>query len=73
MEEYNQKLVCPVCNHQYDCVHFEKPILEGDFIKIPMYCEEDHKWNLILEHHKGETFIYCESKDVISFKTKTND
>lgn len=63
-------ILCPICDS--DNVHFCDPeILDGkdnheawqgrgDAIKIPMYCESDHEWNLVFGHHKGNTFIFCE-------------
>lgn len=82
MEEFNTKILCPMCGYNY--VHFGEPLYKcsgdkwgvawrgrGNAIKIPMYCEDDHKWDLVIGHHKGETFIYCESKDITRFKTET--
>lgn len=86
-DSFSQKIICPVCN--YDYVHFEEPIYKasndtsgvawdgrGDVIKIPMWCERDHKWELTIGFHKGNTFIFCfpDSPKALPFITEiTNE
>lgn len=84
MNEFNTKILCPVCN--FDYVHFNRPEYNssddvsgkawagrGDAVIIPMWCEDNHKWNLIIGHHKGSSFVYCElPKEVINFNTIDN-
>ena len=65
------KLLCPVCAFEY--VHFDSPVYlagrdaydsgtgyRGDAIRIPCWCENDHRWNLFIAFHKGQSFIWLE-------------
>lgn len=84
--QYDVQVTCPVCG--FDYVHFEQPEYRGsndisgvawsgrgDAIYIPMWCENDHKWNLVFGFHKGYTFTYTEvtetSKKIKPFTTKS--
>ena len=54
--ELGKNMVCPVCEFEY--VHTELPIIDScvgknGCIKIPMYCEDGHPWELVLDSHKG--------------------
>jgi hypothetical protein len=65
---WNMQMRCPVCQFEY--VHFGDADnlrgndnyetgtgLRGDVIRIPMYCESEHYWNLEFGFHKGYTFV----------------
>lgn len=67
---WGQQLRCPVCGYEF--VHFEDPNIQysdnceawegrGDAIRIPMWCESGHKWELRVGFHKGECFIDTEN------------
>jgi hypothetical protein len=61
--DYGQVLVCPICDD--NCVHAEIPrIFKGDDYKspfgnrglsivIPFWCENEHRWLLTFNFHKG--------------------
>lgn len=73
LSQFDTKIVCPVCADPY--THFERPAMmlggddylawegRGDAITIPMWCEQDHKWELILGFHKGMTYVFAKLKD----------
>jgi hypothetical protein len=59
---------CPICGFNY--VHFESNpffikgednykawIGRGDAVKIPVYCENEHHWNIVLGFHKGQMYF----------------
>lgn len=70
---FRYQVVCPVCTGEYDkkYVHFNAPKGDavsddnhsewegrGGCIRIPMYCESGHIWEMCVGFHKGETFIF---------------
>lgn len=67
---WGAQFTCPVCECEF--IHFESPDYKsgndnyeawdgrGSAIRIPMYCENDHTWNLRVGFHKGVTYIGCE-------------
>lgn len=70
-DPFEAMLVCPVCGDTY--VHLEDAknidgkddykawAGRGDAIKIPAWCEGgQHKWNIVIGFHKGNSFIHCE-------------
>lgn len=68
--EWGQQLKCPVCGYEF--VHFETPSIKhsdnydawegrGDAIRIPMWCEGGHKWDLRVGFHKGQSFMDVEN------------
>lgn len=62
------QLVCPCCHENY--VHFDSPHEHvtdnytcptgerGTWIDIPMWCEGEHHWHLVVAFHKGESFVH---------------
>ncbi len=61
---------CPVCG--FDYVHIHKPSYQesddytawlgrGNAVRVPMWCESGHTWELRLGFHKGQTFIAYEN------------
>jgi len=65
------KLKCPICG--FDYVHFDgEPRLDsgndngeawagrGDAVRIPLYCEEGHRWNVFYGFHKGQMYTAIE-------------
>jgi hypothetical protein len=72
---------CPICKENF--IHFEKPRLEegndqynalngvvrGDGLVIPMWCENEHNFEVCFGFHKGCTYVFCrESKPTKSSK-----
>lgn len=60
---------CPVCDFEY--THFGKPSLRqtddydvwngrGGALRVPMYCEAGHAWNLGIGFHKGISVLFWE-------------
>lgn len=65
-DSWGSQLQCPVCSCEY--THFAPPILKkndnyeawegrGSAIKIPMYCEFGHEWEIVIGFHKGWCFM----------------
>ena len=61
---------CPKCNFEY--VHFIEPVCtktdaydawagRGSAIRIPMYCENGHTWEVRYGFHKGNTHVNIEN------------
>ena len=61
-------LLCPICG--YDFVHIQNSInidgkdsyaggrgVRGSVIVIPMWCENDHSWEVDFGFHKGQTYL----------------
>ena len=78
--EFSERLLCPVCSLDY--VHFEEPYMDnkglwagrGQGIIIPMWCENEHKWDLIIGHHKGMSYIHSKQKsEILLFASKIDD
>lgn len=70
---FTQMIVCPICG--FDYVHFNEPVYKksgdesgvawegrGDAIVIPMWCESEHEWDLVIGFHKGNTFIHNKNR-----------
>ena len=63
-------MVCPVCGFEY--VHLEEVVLKksddytawegrGDALRIPVWCENGHRWILRFGFHKGTVHFMIES------------
>ena len=58
-------IICPKCHGDY--VHTERPTpdasneFRGDAWRIPMWCEYGHEWELVIGHHKGQSFTRIEN------------
>lgn len=64
----SKEILCPKCKWEY--VHLEAPYLinskdnyqawegRGNAIVIPGWCEENHKFEIWIGHHKGNTHIF---------------
>lgn len=65
LSDFGDILVCPKCGSEN--VHFDRPEYNefeyeswegrGNALRIPMYCESEHRWIVRLGHHKGTSFI----------------
>lgn len=63
VDEDGNRFICPVCG--FDYVHPQEPIFSGEYedsgadytITIPCWCEEGHKYSIIIYHHKGQCWI----------------
>lgn len=69
-------LTCPICDDEYN--HQETPYEiygyeniknpdpkwsgRGNCLVIPFWCENGHKWELLIGQHKGNTFISVHNK-----------
>jgi hypothetical protein len=65
---FDNKIICPVCGDTF--VHIETAVNKngednyqawegrGDAVEIPMWCEHDHNWIMILGFHKGNTYVF---------------
>lgn len=62
------RLICPVCGYDYN--HAGAPEVipgndnydsrlgpRGDVIRIPVECENHHKWEILIGQHKGNEFL----------------
>ena len=67
---WGDQLKCPECGFEY--VHFLEPVIKktdnydawdgrGSAIRIPMYCESGHAWEVRYGFHKGYTFVKIEN------------
>lgn len=59
-------ILCPVCKDQYTHVGYRPEVNlpesyldghRGGGITIPMSCEHGHHWDVIISHHKGNSYI----------------
>ena len=73
-------IFCPKCGFNY--VHFGKSQeIECDFrggcIKIPMWCENHDAYDLIIAHHKGNSYMFWDNMrpdlEAIALEEKLND
>lgn len=62
---------CPVCGFDYTHVSDVNVIpgfddyratrkVRGDVIKISMYCESRHTFDVMIGFHKGQNYVWCE-------------
>lgn len=61
-------IACPVCENEN--VHIEKPDYStndgrSSSITIPMWCEANHRWNLVFDYHKGDTKLVLKKVEEI--------
>jgi hypothetical protein len=68
--EEEDQIQCPICEDNY--VHIDHPQYicghdngkawagRGDAVKIPCYCESNHRFNLIIGFHKGNSYLTYE-------------
>ena len=72
---FGTQIHCPVCN--FHCTHIIRPetIITDDYkawegrgsaIRVPMYCESGHAWEVRFGFHKGVTFIAIENEHKMS-------
>ena len=65
-EEWGTQLKCPVCS--YENVHYKTPEGKesdtysawegrGSAVRIPMWCEGGHEWEVLFGFHKGHTYV----------------
>lgn len=66
-----QSIECPVCHECYVHIYADplklkgndgyeaSPIVRGDVLAIPMWCEQGHTFILCLGSHKGEVHMWC--------------
>jgi hypothetical protein len=66
VDEGKEMILCPICKHEFThfgynpSVNKAEDYLVGDRgggITLPMSCERGHYWELIISHHKGNSFI----------------
>lgn len=67
-DNWGKHLVCPECGFNY--IHLKDPIKKdgkddykawrgrGDSIEIPMFCENDHEFTVVLGEHKGNVYLF---------------
>lgn len=70
-EVHGNAVVCPICGFEY--VHVDRSGVEsvdfygkGGALLIPMYCENGHRWNLVIDQHKGWCFMTITNPHIIS-------
>lgn len=66
MDEGEQLIACPICGEHFTHFGNNPKILPtdtylsehrgGGYI-IPMWCESSHSWDLVISHHKGNSYI----------------
>lgn len=67
---WGDQVNCPKCGFEY--VHFIEPVFiktdsysawagRGSAVRIPMYCENGHSWEVRYGFHKGCTFVGIEN------------
>ncbi len=72
LDDGEQLILCPVCRNEN--THFEyTPVINrpenylsghrGGGYAIPMRCENDHYWNLIISHHKGYSYVTTDNHE----------
>ena len=72
-EEFEHEIHCPICREEYvhfgntfgkagDDLGYEQWRGRGGCVRIPMYCEAGHKWEMALGHHKGKTYVFNTNK-----------
>lgn len=52
-------MLCPACRIEY--VHFDAPQVSKGRLVLPCWCESGHRWDVVLEHAKGQTFAFYEN------------
>lgn len=65
------KINCPICD-TIDVAFDESEYVtstgytawkgQGDCLKIPLWCRNNHKWEIHLGFHKGNTYAYIEKQ-----------
>lgn len=69
--ELDTKIQCPVCDHEYTHIYRAdirdgydsyQAIKEvrGDAVIVKMYCENDHKFRVIIGEHKGNCYLFSD-------------
>jgi hypothetical protein len=70
LEGAAERLLCPVCRYSYQHVAATWQNIpgrdryaagwggRGDLLIVPMWCEQEHDWQILLGSHKGETFAF---------------
>ena len=68
--QFASRLRCPICADTYQHVTSSWQHIpgrdnyeagwggRGDLVILPLWCERDHRWELCLGAHKGETFCF---------------
>ncbi len=70
-ETWGNEIKCPVCN--FHCTHIADPVYKktdnydawdgrGSAIRVPMYCESGHAWEVLFGFHKGSSYIGIENE-----------
>lgn len=69
-DQEGNAVVCPVCGFEY--VHLDldgvKPVDHfgsNGGLKIPMFCEDGHHWDLVLDQHKGLCFMTITNAHIV--------
>jgi len=64
-ENFNS-LVCPICKlENIHCYTGEVETIKREGFKIPMWCENYHKFTLVWEFHEGSNQIYWEYENIV--------
>jgi hypothetical protein len=67
---YGAQVLCPKCGIEY--IHLIEPVFvktdsydgwegRGSVVRVPMYCENNHVWEVRYGFHKGNTFVQTEN------------
>ncbi len=61
---------CPACDSLN--VHIREPLysVPGDgrtsSVRIPMWCESNHRWDLVFSYHKGDTKVVLQNLEEVT-------